>query len=256
MERICFGSKSNPMTYTIRTDQLSYCRGRQLIVDHLSLRVPAGSIFGFLGPNGSGKTTTIRLLLGLIQTTNPGIQLFGQELRDYRLPILRKTGALIEAPVLYPHLSGYENIEIGRLARRVERKQAGSVLEMVGLARDAKKRVGSYSLGMRQRLRIALALLGNPDLLILDEPTNDLDPAGIREVRRLLVDLSQVHGKTVFISSHLLSEMEKLVTHVGILNHGKLLFQGPLAQLRSDFSAESNEKTLEDIFLTLTHPIV
>lgn len=244
------------MTYAIQTDQLSYSLGKQLIVDHLNLRVPAGSIFGFLGPNGSGKTTTIRLLLGLIRTTNPGIRIFGQEIRDHRLPILRKIGALIEAPVLYPHLSGYENIEIGRLARRVERKQAGIVLEMVGLARDAKKRVGNYSLGMRQRLGIALALLGNPDLLMLDEPTNGLDPAGIREMRRLLVDLSQVHGKTVFISSHLLSEMEKLVTHVGILNHGRMLFQGPLTQLRSDFSTESNEKTLEDLFLTLTRPIV
>ncbi|WAC14883.1 ABC transporter ATP-binding protein [Dyadobacter pollutisoli] len=238
------------MTYAIQTNQLSYSRRGQLIVDNLSLRVPAGSIFGFLGPNGSGKTTTIRLLLGLIQTQKPCIQIFGQQLHEHRLPILQKIGALIEAPVLYPHLSGGENMEIGRLARRVEREQTGCVLEMVGLAGEAKRRVRTYSLGMRQRLGIALALLGDPDLLILDEPTNGLDPAGIREMRRMLAELSEVHGKTIFISSHLLDEMEKLVTHVGILNHGNLLFQGPMAQLHADFTAGA---TLEEIFLNLTN---
>lgn len=242
------------MTYAIQTRQLSYSRGQQTIVDNLNLQVPAGSIFGFLGPNGSGKTTTIRLLLGLIRMTKPGIQLFGQEIRDNRLAILRRIGALIEAPVLYPHLSGYENLQIGRLARQVGRKQIESVLAMVGLTQAATKRVEHYSLGMRQRLGIALALLGNPDLLILDEPTNGLDPSGIRDIRHLLVELSQVHGKTVFISSHLLSEMEKLVTHVGILNQGHLLFQGPISRLHRDFSAGSPGQTLEDIFLTLTHP--
>ncbi|TLV04031.1 ABC transporter ATP-binding protein [Dyadobacter luticola] len=238
------------MTYAIQTDQLNYSHGGQLIVNNLSLQVPAGSIFGFLGPNGSGKTTTICLLLGLIPTQGPCIQMFGQQLNDQRLLILQKIGALIEAPVLYPHLSGGENMEIGRLARRVERERIGRVLEMVGLAEEARRRVKTYSLGMRQRLGIALALLGDPELLILDEPTNGLDPAGIREMRRLLAELSQVHGKTVFISSHLLDEMEKLVTHVGILNHGKMLFQGPVAQLHSDFAAGA---TLEEIFLNLTN---
>ncbi|UFH57631.1 ABC transporter ATP-binding protein [Spirosoma sp. KNUC1025] len=242
------------MTYAIQTQQLSYCHGQQLIVDNLNLQVPVGSIFGFLGPNGSGKTTTIRLLLGLIRLTNPGIQLFGQDIRDERLSILRKVGALIEAPVLYPHLTGYENLQIGQLARQVGRNQIDCVLDMVDLTQDATKQVERYSLGMRQRLGIALALLGNPDLLILDEPTNGLDPSGIRDIRRLLVDLSQVHGKTVFISSHLLSEMEKLVTHVGILNRGHLLFQGPLTQLHHDFSAGISVQTLEDIFLTLINP--
>ena len=241
------------MTYVIQTHQLSYRRGQQLIIDNLNLQVPTGSIFGFLGPNGSGKTTTIRLLLGLIRTIKPGIQLFGQDIRDNRLSILSKIGALIEAPVLYPHLTGYENLEIGRLARRMPQQKIDSVLGLVGLTNDAKKRVEYYSLGMRQRLGIALALLANPDLLMLDEPTNGLDPAGIREIRRLLVDLSQVHGKTIFISSHLLSEMEKLVTHVGILNDGQLLFQGPLTQLQHEFSTQNPAKTLEDIFLTLTH---
>ncbi|GAB3907056.1 ABC transporter ATP-binding protein [Larkinella knui] len=241
------------MTYAIETHQLSYCRGQQLIVDNLNLQVPVGSIFGFLGPNGSGKTTTIRLLLGLIRTANPCVQIFGEDIRENRLSILAKIGALIEAPMLYPHLSGYENLEISRLARQVDRKQVENVLDLVGLTREAKKRVEHYSLGMRQRLGIALALLGNPDLLILDEPTNGLDPAGIREIRRLLVELSQVHRKTVFISSHLLSEMEKFVTHVGILNHGQMLFQGPVNRLHRDFSAQSTEQTLEDIFLTLTN---
>ena len=240
------------MTYAIQTHQLSYRRGQQLIVDKLNLQVPVGSIFGFLGPNGSGKTTTIRLLLGLIRPTKPDIFLFGQAIQENRLSILSKIGALIEAPVLYPQLSGYENMEIGRLARQVGRNQIESVLDLVGLTQAATKLVECYSLGMRQRLGIALALLGNPELLILDEPTNGLDPAGIREIRRLLVDLSQVHGKTVFISSHLLSEMEKLVTHVGILHHGQLLFQGPLTRFYGEYSTENAAQTLEDIFLTLT----
>lgn len=240
------------MTYAIQTHQLSYCHGQQTIVDNLNLQVPAGSIYGFLGPNGSGKTTTIRLLLGLIQTSGPSVQLFGQDIRNNRLAILAKVGALIEAPVLYPHLTGYENLQIGRLARQKGRNQIDSVLEMVGLTQEAKKRVDRYSLGMRQRLGIALALLGNPDLLILDEPTNGLDPSGIRDIRRLLIDLSQLYGKTVFVSSHLLSEMEKFATHVGILNHGQLLFQGSVTQLHRDFSAKNSAQTLEDIFLILT----
>lgn len=252
-------------SYIIQTDRLSYAYGDRPVLHDVSLQVPTGSIFGFLGPNGSGKTTTIRLLLGLIHAQGHRIKLFGHEIGAHRLPILRRVGALIETPTLYPHLSGWQNLEIGRLARDSNRGQVDKVLEMVGLTRDASRKVNSYSLGMRQRLGIALALLDDPDLLILDEPTNGLDPAGIREIRALLVGLSRSHGKTIFISSHLLAEMEKMVTHVAIINAGHLLFQGSIDQLRADqhvrTSGISNDPsyaipTLEDIFLNLTNPLI
>ncbi|SEJ83985.1 ABC-2 type transport system ATP-binding protein [Dyadobacter sp. SG02] len=246
----------------IETDQLSYAYGNRPVLHQISLQVPAGSIYGFLGPNGSGKTTTIRLLLGLIHAPTQRISIFGQDIRANRLSVLRKVGALIETPTVYPHLSGRENLEIGRLARDASAGQVDRVLEMVGLTHDARRKVSDYSLGMRQRLGIALALLGDPELLILDEPTNGLDPAGIREIRRLLVELSQFHGKTVFISSHLLSEMEKMVTHVGIIHEGRLLFQGLIGQLRAErgqwqdavsTDGQHTDITLEDIFLHLTN---
>nr|WP_295926391.1 ATP-binding cassette domain-containing protein [uncultured Dyadobacter sp.] len=252
-------------SYIIQTDRLSYAYGDRPVLHHVSLQVPTGSIFGFLGPNGSGKTTTIRLLLGLIHSQKHRISLFGQDIDANRLPILRRVGALIETPILYPHLSGWQNLEIGRLARDSNRGQVDKVLEMVGLTRDASRKVDSYSLGMRQRLGIALALLDDPELLILDEPTNGLDPVGIREIRTLLVDLCQSHGKTIFISSHLLAEMEKMVTHVAIIDAGHLLFQGSMDELRADqhilAGGTSNDTsyaipTLEDIFLNLTNPLI
>ncbi|SDE60663.1 ABC-2 type transport system ATP-binding protein [Dyadobacter soli] len=252
-------------SHIVQTDRLSYSYGDRPVLHEVSLQVPTGSVFGFLGPNGSGKTTTIRLLLGLIHARGHRIKLFGHEIRRHRLPILRRVGALIETPTLYPHLSGWQNLEIGRLARNAKRGQVEKVLEMVGLTRDASRKVSSYSLGMRQRLGIALALLGDPELLILDEPTNGLDPGGIREIRTLLVGLSQSYGKTILISSHLLAEMEKMVTHVAIINAGYLLFQGSIDHLRADqhdrMSDISNDPsyaipTLEDIFLNLTNPLI
>ncbi|OJV15619.1 MAG: hypothetical protein BGO21_32090 [Dyadobacter sp. 50-39] len=249
----------------IQTDRLSYCYGDRPVLHQVSLQVPTGSIFGFLGPNGAGKTTTIRLLLGLICTQRGRISLFGDQIGTHRLPILRRVGALFETPALYAHLSGRQNLEIGRLGRNAKRGQVDKVLEMVGLMREASRKVHSYSLGMRQRLGIALALLDDPELLILDEPTNGLDPAGIREIRTLLVALSRYHGKTIFISSHLLSEMEKMLTHLAIINAGHLLFQGSIDELRSDQHLQaigiSNEPasaipTLEDIFLHLTDPLI
>lgn len=252
-------------SYIIQTDRLSFAYGDLSVLHDVSLQVPTGSIFGFLGPNGSGKTTTIRLLLGLIHSQKGQIKLFGQDLGTQRLSILRRVGALIETPTLYPHLSGRQNLEIGRLARDAKRGQVDKVLAMVGLTQDALRKVSSYSLGMRQRMGIALALLDDPELLILDEPTNGLDPAGIREIRTLLVGLSQSHGKTIFISSHLLSEMEKMVTHVAIVNAGHLLFQGSISELRADQHVRtigiSNDPsyampTLEDIFLNLTNPLI
>jgi ABC-type multidrug transport system ATPase subunit len=218
--------------YIIETHHLSHAFNQHPVLHDLNLQVPAASIFGFLGPNGSGKTTTIRLLLGLIRSRKDAIQLFGKESGTCRLEILSRVGALIESPALYNHLSGRDNLEVIRRARQVEKKQLDQVLEMVQLMANAHQKVRAYSLGMRQRLGIAMALLGNPDLLILDEPTNGLDPAGIREIRELLIDLSQQQGKTIFVSSHLLGEMEKMATHLAILNEGHLLFQGTMAQLQ------------------------
>ncbi|QHW01257.1 ATP-binding cassette domain-containing protein [Spirosoma endbachense] len=217
----------------IQTHQLSYAYGRHPVLHELNLQVPSASIFGFLGPNGSGKTTTIRLLMGLIHSPPETVHLFDQSIRTNRLSILNRVGSLIESPSLYNHLSGRDNLEIIRRARQVDRLQIDQVLAMVQLTKDAHRNVSEYSLGMRQRLGIAIALLGNPDLLILDEPTNGLDPAGIRQIRELLVALSHQHGKTIFVSSHLLGEMEKIATHLAILNQGHLLFQGTMTQLRA-----------------------
>ncbi|RRB01150.1 ABC transporter ATP-binding protein [Larkinella rosea] len=218
--------------FSIETHHLSHAFHNRPVLHDLNLQVPTGSIFGFLGPNGSGKTTTIRLLLGLIRSPSTAIRLMGKDSRTHRLEILSRIGALIESPALYNHLSGRDNLEVIRLARQVDQKQIDRVLGMVQLTGDAQQKVRAYSLGMRQRLGIAMALLGDPHLLILDEPTNGLDPAGIREIRELLIELSQRHGKTVFVSSHLLGEMEKMATHLAILNEGHLLFQGTMAQLQ------------------------
>jgi lantibiotic transport system ATP-binding protein len=193
--------------------------------------VPAGSIYGFLGPNGAGKTTTIRLLLGLLRPAEGAIELFGQAL-DARRQALRQVGALVESPSLYGHLSGRDNLEVTRRLLGVAPARIAWVLERVDLAGAAHRRVREYSLGMRQRLAIALALLGAPRLLILDEPANGLDPAGIVELRRLLRGLAE-EGISIFVSSHLLSEVELIASHVGVLHEGRLRFQGHLQELRA-----------------------
>jgi ABC-2 type transport system ATP-binding protein len=200
-------------------------------VHGLDLAVPVGSVYGFLGPNGAGKSTTIRLLLGLLHADEGSIDLFGQRL-DARRQALRQVGALVESPSLYGHLSGRENLEVTRRLLGAPKDRIDQVLERVDLAAAAGRRVREYSLGMRQRLAIGLALLGAPRLLILDEPANGLDPAGIVELRRLLLGLA-VEGITVFVSSHLLSEVELVATHVGVLHEGRLRFQGHLEQLRA-----------------------
>jgi ABC-2 type transport system ATP-binding protein len=200
-------------------------------VHGLDLAVPVGSVYGFLGPNGAGKSTTIRLLLGLLHADEGSIDLFGQRL-DARRQALRQVGALVESPSLYGHLSGRENLEVTRRLLGAPKARIDQVLERVDLVAAAGRRVREYSLGMRQRLAIGLALLGEPRLLILDEPANGLDPAGIVELRRLLLGLA-VEGITVFVSSHLLSEVELVATHVGVLHEGRLRFQGHLEQLRA-----------------------
>ena len=215
----------------IRTSGLSRLFPGGQGVRELDLSVPAGSIYGFLGPNGAGKTTTIRLLLGLLRPAEGAISMFGQPLDEGR-QALRQVGALVESPSLYGHLSGRENLEVTRRLLGVKRERIDWVLERVDLAAAAHRRVREYSLGMRQRLAIGLALLGEPRLLILDEPANGLDPAGIVELRRLLLGLA-VDGITIFVSSHLLSEVELVATHVGVLHEGRLRFQGHLEELRS-----------------------
>ncbi|KAB8141685.1 ATP-binding cassette domain-containing protein [Chloroflexia bacterium SDU3-3] len=220
------------MTYAIETAHLTRRFGRSTAVADLDLCVPYQSVYGFLGPNGAGKSTTIRMLLGLIRPHAGSVQIFGQPLGGDRTATLGQIGALVELPSLYPHLTGRENMDITRLLRGLPRAEVDRALEIVEMRPHADRRVRGYSLGMRQRLALALALLGGPRLLILDEPTNGLDPAGIHEIRTLIQRLPEQHGITVFISSHLLGEIEQVASHVGIIQQGRMLFQGALEDLR------------------------
>ena len=202
-------------------------------VDHLSLHVPEGCVYGFLGPNGAGKSTSMKMMLGLIHPTEGGVELLGRALtEESRIELLRQTGSLIESPAGYLHLTARENLAIVCDLKGVSHKDIDRVLDIVRLTGDANRKVGQYSLGMKQRLGIATALLGRPRLLILDEPTNGLDPAGIQEMRSLIASMPEATGATVLIPSHLLGEMEQMVTQVGIINHGKMLCEGALAELR------------------------
>lgn len=215
----------------IETRNLSYRFGANQVLDQVSLQVEAGSIYGFIGPNGAGKTTSIKILLNLLQTEDKKVFLFGKEFRNNRIDILSRIGSLVEQPAIYYHLSGRENLINRARLLQISEVRVDEILELVGLSEHADKKAGQYSLGMKQRLGIGLALLPDPELLILDEPTNGLDPNGIIEIRNLLRKLVYEMGKTVFISSHLLSEVEKMVSHIGIINHGKLVFQGSLEEL-------------------------
>lgn len=221
------------MQTVIETKALCKQYGPHTAVDHVELHVPQGCVYGFIGPNGAGKSTTMKMLLGLIHPTAGRVRLLGQELTEKsRLPLLRQTGSLIESPAGYLHLTAQENLEIVADLKGVPHKDIGRVLDIVHLTQDRNRRVGQYSLGMKQRLGIAMALLGNPKLLILDEPTNGLDPAGIQEMRALIRNMPAATGATVLISSHLLGEMEQMVEQVGIIDHGHILFEGPLTELQ------------------------
>ena len=221
------------MQTVIETKALCKQYGPHTAVDHVELHVPQGCVYGFIGPNGAGKSTTMKMLLGLIHPTAGRVRLLGQELTEKsRLPLLRQTGSLIESPAGYLHLNAQENLEIVADLKGVPHKDIGRVLDIVHLTQDRNRRVGQYSLGMKQRLGIAMALLGSPKLLILDEPTNGLDPAGIQEMRALIRNMPAATGATVLISSHLLGEMEQMVEQVGIIDHGHILFEGPLTELQ------------------------
>lgn len=212
------------MQTVIETKSLCKQYGTRMAVDHVELHVPQGCVYGFIGPNGAGKSTTMKMLLGLIHPTSGSVRLLGQPLtRESRLALLRQTGSLIENPAGYLHLTAQENLEIVADLKGVPHKDIGRVLDIVHLAQDRSRKVGQYSLGMKQRLGIAMALLGSPKLLILDEPTNGLDPAGIQEMRALIQDMPAATGATVLISSHLLGEMEQMVEQVGIIDHGHMI---------------------------------
>jgi len=216
----------------IKTTGLSYHYSKDVkTLSEINLQVERGSIYGFLGPNGSGKTTTLSLLLGLLNNQQGDIEIFGQHLYSNRIDILKKIGSLIETPSLYGHLTAKENLEVYRPVYGASKAKVAEVLDIVGLADTGKKIAKKFSLGMKQRLSIALALLPNPELLVLDEPSNGLDPAGIIELRQLIKKLNKEYGMTILISSHLLGEVEKMVSHVGIIFKGKMLFQGSLPEL-------------------------
>jgi len=217
--------------YIIQTSGLTRRFGTLTAVDSLDLQVPQGSVYGFLGPNGAGKTTTIRMLLGLIRPNAGEVRLFGESLRRKRLALLRRVGALVESPSLYPNLTGRENLEVTRRLVGGQEGQIQHVLHLVRLEDAADRRVRGYSNGMRQRLGLALALLHWPEMLLLDEPTNGLDPAGIHEMRDLIIRLPEEYGVTVFLSSHLLAEVEQVATHIGIIQGGRLRFQGTQEEL-------------------------
>ena len=221
------------MKSVIKTHDLCKTYAGIPVVDHLRLTVPQGCVYGFLGPNGAGKSTTMKMLLGLVHPTAGSVELLGKPLKEEnRIALLRQTGSLIESPSGYLHLTARENLSIVARLKDVPRKDIDRVLEIVHLTADANRKVGQYSLGMKQRLGIAMALLGSPKLLILDEPTNGLDPAGMQEMRELIAAMPETTGATVLISSHLLGEMEQMVSQVGSLDHGKMLFEGSLQELQ------------------------
>lgn len=216
----------------IETKGLTKEFGSLTAVKDLNLKVKKGALYGFLGANGAGKSTTIRMLLDLVKPTRGNAYLFNKDIRYHRKEILRKVGAMVESPSYYENLTAYENLEIIRRILKLEKKEIDKALEIVNLSKWKDKRVKTFSLGMKQRLGIAQALMGDRELLILDEPTNGLDPAGVREIRNLIISLPEITGATVLISSHILSEIELIADHVGIIHNGKLLFQGTLEELK------------------------
>ena len=216
----------------IETHDLCKQYGNALRVAHLDLDVPEGSVYGFLGPNGAGKSTTLKMILGLVRPTAGSIRVLGKSMDSKnRLAVLRQVGSLIESPSYYGHLTGEENLRIVQTLRGVPEKNIREVLQIVRLDGQRGKKVAHYSLGMKQRLGLAAALLGYPKLLILDEPTNGLDPAGIQEMRELICSLPERFGMTVVVSSHLLSEIDQMADHVAIIREGELVFQDTLEAL-------------------------
>jgi ABC-type multidrug transport system ATPase subunit len=221
-------------------------------VNDVNLRIQKGHIYGLLGPNGAGKSTVMKMLLGLVKPTRGSFQVNGMTMPRDRARILSNTGSLIEAPAFYGNLTGYENLDIVRKILRLPQRSIDEALDLVRLTEYKDRLAKKYSLGMKQRLGLASAMLGNPPILILDEPTNGLDPTGMHEIRNLIRSLPKRFGSTVLISSHILSEVELMVDDVGVLNHGRLLFQGTMKELKGLGHAKGygNER-LEDMFLSM-----
>lgn len=221
-------------TLAIATSALTKSYGGVRVVDGVELKVPEGTVYGFLGPNGAGKSTTMKMVLGLARPTAGEVEVLGERMdRRSRLAVLAHVGSLIENPSCYKHLTARENLDIVRRLKGLPAESIDEALETVGLAGTGKKLAGQFSLGMRQRLGLAIALLGNPRIVLLDEPTNGLDPEGIHEMRELIRRLPRTHGTTVLVSSHLLSEVEQMADYVGIISQGRMAWQGALEDLRA-----------------------
>ena len=235
------------MTDIITTNALCKKYGEAMSVKDLDLKVPRGVVYGFLGPNGAGKSTTMKMILGLAKPTSGTITVFGKEMNQRnRLTILKEAGSLIESPSYYAHLTGRENLKIISTFKGVEEEEIDRVLKIVRLENQKDKKAGQYSLGMKQRLGLAGALLGNPKLLILDEPTNGLDPAGIQEMRELIRALPKTFGMTVMVSSHLLNEIEQMADHIGVISKGELVFQDRLKVLHDKSKSSLAVRTLDN----------
>ena len=240
------------MDYIITTKQLTKKYKNFTSVNNVSLHVRRGSIYGFLGPNGAGKSTTMKMLLGLTAPTKGRFTIDGKQFPGDRLKILREIGSFIEAPSFYANLTGRENLDVIRRILGLRKNTVEDALELVGLSEFGDRLAKKYSLGMKQRLGLAGALLGRPPILILDEPTNGLDPSGIHEIRNLVKSLPDLYDCTILISSHMLSEIELMADDIGILNHGRLLFEGSLDDLRhSTRQAKMSADNLEDVFLSI-----
>lgn len=226
------------MAAAIETEGLTRRFGKHLAVDAVSMTVPERAVYGFLGRNGAGKTTTLKMLLGLLQPTAGSARICGVDVGRDRIGAARKVGALLEAHGFYGNLTGRENLDLTRVLLGLPATEIDRVLEVVDMTGNGRRRVSDYSLGMRQRLGLARAMLGAPPVLILDEPTNGLDPDGIADMRRFLRDLPERTGATVLLSSHLLGEIEQTATHIGIVHDGRLVLEGELAVLKADLAPE------------------
>lgn len=240
------------MNNIVTTEHLTKKYKSFIAVNDVSLHIRKGSIYGFLGPNGAGKSTTMKMLLGLTAPTKGVFTIDGKQFPADRIPILKEIGSFIESPSFYANLTGRENLDIIRRILALPKSAVDDALELVGLSEFGDRLAKKYSLGMKQRLGLAGALLGRPPILILDEPTNGLDPSGIHEIRNLIKSLPDLYDCTILISSHMLSEIELIADDIGILNHGHLLFEGSLDELRqhalqSGFASDN----LEDMFLSM-----
>lgn len=240
------------MDYIIKTEHLCKRYKNFSAVSDVSLHIKKGSIYGFLGPNGAGKSTTMKMLLGLSAPTSGSFTIDGKRFPDERMTILKEVGSFIESPSYYANLTGRENLDIIRRILHLPEKAVMDALELVRLSEFGGRLAKKYSLGMKQRLGLAAALIGRPPILILDEPTNGLDPAGIHEIRSLIRSLPDLYHCTVLISSHMLSEIELIADDIGILNRGRLLFEGSLDELRQKaLQAGLMADRLEDMFLSM-----